>query len=333
MDKNRVLKDIQNTIMGCETFLITSHYSPDGDNIGSCTGLYRILEKMNKKPIIVLDDHIPADFDFLLQGVDLKKSSEINTDAIGNYAFVALDCGDLDRLACEADMYDFAEIFINIDHHISNKGYGNINYLDHKKSSTCEMVYDIAVFLEENSDMEIFDQEVAMSLYTGLITDTGNFMYSNATPDSFKMASRLIDVGCHKDLIIEHIYQSYSHNRMRLLADVLSTLEIKENVGILTLQKEMLERNGVHYNDTDGIVDYARDLKNVEVGILLKEKEEELIKVSFRSKSDLYDVNMIASSFNGGGHKRAAGCTIKATLEEASKMIEEAIEKYKEKYI
>ena len=179
----------------------------------------------------------------------------------------------------------------------------------------------------KNENINIIDEDVATCLYTGLVTDTGNFVYSNTHPSSFEMAKELLLKGAKKDTIIQKVFQSNPYNYYKLLGEALNTLDIVDGkIASITITKEMLKRNVISFNDVDGITSYTRDIEGVEVGILLKEKKENEVKVSLRSKNYV-DVSKLAQSFNGGGHIRAAGCTIYSSIEDAKKKIVEAVVK------
>ena len=157
------------------------------------------------------------------------------------------------------------------------------------------------------------------------MTDTGNFVYSNAHPSSFDMAKELLLKGAKKQTIIQRVFQSNPYNYYKLLGEALNTLDIVDGkISSIMITKDMLKRNVISFNDVEGISSYTRDIDGVEVGILLKEKKENEIKVSFRSKSYI-DVSKIAQSFGGGGHVRASGCTIYSSIEDAKKQIVEAV--------
>ena len=181
--------------------------------------------------------------------------------------------------------------------------------------------------MKKNENINILDEDVATCLYTGLVTDTGNFVYSNTHPSSFEMAKELLLKGAKKDTIIQKVFQSNPYNYYKLLGEALNTLDIVDGkIASITITKEMLKRNVISFNDVDGITSYTRDIEGVEVGILLKEKKENEVKVSLRSKNYV-DVSKLAQSFNGGGHIRAAGCTIYSSIEDAKKKIVEAVVK------
>jgi len=307
-----------------DDFIVTSHISPDGDNIGSTLSMYYALNKLGKNVYYVLDDNPPQNLKFLVKDIKILKSEEIN---LNNYNIVALDCGDKNRICVSKELIDNAKSIICIDHHASNDYYGDFNYIDTEASSTCELVYNLLVEYEKVENKNIIDENIATCLYTGLVTDTGNFVYSNTHPSSFEMAKELLLKGAKKDTIIQKVFQSNPYNYYKLLGEALNTLDIVDGkIASIMINKDMLKRNVISFNDVDGITPYTRDIEGIEVGILLKEKKENEVKVSLRSKSYI-DVSEIAQSFGGGGHIRAAGCTIYSSIEDAKKQIVDAVVK------
>ena len=316
------IENIIDYINRSNDFIVTSHISPDGDNIGSTLSMYNSLKKLKKNVYYVLDDTPPKNLEFLLKDVNILKSNEFNID---KFNIISLDCGDRKRICLSDEIKDKAQKIICIDHHASNDKYGDYNYIDINASSTCELVYNVLVAYNKKYNIDLIDENIATFLYTGLVTDTGNFMYSNTHPTSFDMAKNLLLKGAKKENIIQNIFQSNSANYYKLLGEALNTLDIINNkVACISITKEMLKRNIISFNDVDGITSYTRDIEGVEVGILLKEKKDNEIKVSLRSKSYV-DVSKIAQSFGGGGHIKAAGCTIYDSIENAKKKIIESV--------
>lgn len=316
------IDNIIDYINGSNYFVVTSHVSPDGDNIGSTLSMYYYLKKLGKEVCYVLDDSLPLNLRFLVEDIEIINSNQFKME---EYTLIALDCGDISRICVSDEIKDKAKSIICIDHHASNNSYGHINYIDIEASSTCELVYNYLVRYKEISGNNVIDEKVATALYTGLVTDTGNFSYSNTHPSSFDMAKELMLAGAKKDVIIQNIFQSNPYSYYKLLGEALNTLDIvNETIASIMVDKEMLKRNLISFNDVDGITSYTRDIEGVEVGILLKEKKENEVKISLRSKNYV-DVSEIAKSFGGGGHIRAAGCTIYDSIENAKKKVLEAV--------
>ena len=176
--------------------------------------------------------------------------------------------------------------------------------------------------INEDKNTQVIDQKIATALYTGVVTDTGKFSYSNTHPSTFEMAKELLILGAETNKVICEVYGNNPYNYYKLLGEALNTLDIINNkIAVITLTQDMLNRNNVSFKDTDGITPYCRDIENVEVGILVKEKSSNEIKISLRSKNYV-DVSKVAKVFNGGGHVRAAGLTIfNETIENAIKMV------------
>ena len=255
-----------------DDFIVTSHISPDGDNIGSTLAMYYALNKLGKNVSYVLDDNTPQNLKFLVEDIKILKSEEVN---LNNYSIIALDCGDKNRICLSQELLNNAKKIICIDHHASNDYYGDFNYIDIDASSTCELVYNLLMEYEKSESKNIIDEDIATCLYTGLVTDTGNFVYSNTHPSSFEMAKDLLLKGAKKDTIIQKIFQSNPYNYYKLLGEALNTLDIVDGkIASIMITKEMLKRNVISFNDVDGITSYTRDIEGVEVGILLKEKKE-----------------------------------------------------------
>lgn len=303
-------------------YIVTSHISPDGDNIGSTLGIYYALKKLGKNVFYVIDDNTPQNLKFLVEDVEILTSKEFELE---DYCVIALDCGDKNRICLNDTLINNAKHLTCIDHHASNDYYGDLNYIDADASSTCELVYNLLVRLEQIEHIDIIDEVIATALYTGLVTDTGNFAYSSTHPSSLEMGKELLLKGAKRDTIIQRVFQSNPYNYYKILGEALNTLDIVQNkIASISITKEMLKRNSISFNDVDGITSYTRDIENVEVGILLKEKKENEVKISLRSKQYV-DVSLIAQSFNGGGHVRAAGCTIYDSIENAKQQVLEAV--------
>lgn len=312
-------------IKGSNDFVVTSHISPDGDNIGSTLGIYYSLKILGKNVYYVLDDNAPSNLKFLVENITKLSSIEFNALNINDFNLIALDCGDRSRVCVSEEIKENAKKIICIDHHASNDSYGDLNYIDVNASSTSELVYNILVRLNELENMSIINKDIATALYTGLATDTGNFSYSSTHPSSFEMAKNLLLAGAQRDKIIQNVFQSNSYSYYKLLGEALNTLDIVDNkIACISLTIDMLQRNNISFNDVDGITTYTRDIEGVEVGILLKQKKENEVKVSLRSKNYV-NVSKIAQSFNGGGHIRAAGCTIYDTVENAKEKVLKAV--------
>lgn len=298
---------------------IASHVSPDGDNIGSILALGNALEKINKKIFILKTDDIPKDFLFLpgiSKIIDYEDNMEIDL-------FITLDTSDEDRLGKNRILLDKIENVVNIDHHISNTNFGDINIVNSNAAATGELVYELIKKIGI-----IIDKDIASCIYTSISSDTGSFMYDNTTSETHEIAAELIKTGIDKSNININLYQSRSIEKTKLFIKILETLKFHydNQVGIIKVTQEMLNNSNAKMEDTEGIISFIREISSIEVAILLKEIEEEEIKVSMRSKR-YADVAEICANFNGGGHIRAAGCTINEPIATAEHLVLEQMKK------
>lgn len=324
--QNSIQKIIE-TINEGNNFIVTSHYSPDGDNIGSTLGMYYALKSLGKNVLYVLDDTTPINLSFLISNINIMKSHEVNVN-LNEFILISMDCGDFNRICVSDEIKKTVNKLICIDHHASNDNFGDLNYINPQESSTCELVYNLLKQYSNFLNKELIDKKIATCLYTGLVTDTGNFSYSNTNPSSFLMAHDLVEIGADRNLIIQSIFQSNPYNYYKLLGEALNTLEIvNKKIASMSLTKDMLDRNNITFNDADGVTTYTRDIEGVEVGLLFKEKSRNEIKVSFRSKNYV-NVSAIAQSFGGGGHVRASGCTINGSIEHVKKIVIDEVLKH-----
>lgn len=305
-------------IRNSKNIFIASHINPDGDNIGSSLALALALKKNNKNVFVLKSDIVPKNFVFL-PGIDLIE--DYNEEMGGIDLFVALDCGDEHRLGKNKVLFENAKKTINIDHHISNTNFGHINIVDPKASATGELIYEFIKHL--NIDL---DKEIATNLYTAISTDTGSFKYESVTSETHKIVADLLDTGIDKNNININLYEKMSFTRMKLFIKSLTTLETFDNgqIAVVKITQDMLKETGASLEDAEGIISFIRKLETVEAACILKELEKENIKISLRTKKYL-DASLICSNFDGGGHKRAAGCTIYKEIEESKDLIVKSI--------
>ncbi|NLV88068.1 MAG: bifunctional oligoribonuclease/PAP phosphatase NrnA [Tissierellia bacterium] len=305
-------------VLESQNIYIASHVQPDGDNIGSMLSLGLALKKLNKNVRLLKSDEIPSDYMFL-PNIDLIKDYD-NIDEID--LFIALDSSDEGRLGKNKDLLSKAKTILNIDHHISNTDFGHINIVDHNASSTGELMYDFIKYMNIS-----IDEDMATCIYTAISSDTGSFMYDNTSAKTHEIAADLIKIGIDKRNININLYQNKSLERTKLFIKTMDNLELyfENKVGLAKITQDMLEDCNAKMEDSEGIISFIRDISPVEVAILLKEFSNNEIKVSMRSKRYI-DVAKICSNFGGGGHIRAAGCTINESIEEAKALILNEIE-------
>jgi phosphoesterase RecJ-like protein len=301
------LKKLVACIKRNRNFLITSHINLEGDALGSELAFYRLLKSMGKSATILNADGLPHEYDFLpnINKINRlgKKPKDIKFDCL-----VVLDCSDLGRCGGVSKLNSHRKPVLNIDHHISNKKFGDINWVDAHFSSTSEMVYRL--YKELGLPL---NREVATFLYVGILTDTGGFRYPNTTSLTHEIVSHLLKYSLDISQIYKKIYEDVSFEDMKLLSKMLSNIRRQANgkIAWLEIRRNMLKDRRIFFDLNDYILSFARAIKDVEVVVLFKEelKGKSEISVNLRSRGKV-DVNRIASFFGGGGHRTASGCTI-----------------------
>lgn len=292
-------------IKEAQTIAIGGHIWPDGDCTGSCIGLSLYLwENYPDKTVDVYLEDIPETYKFL-KGTD-KILHEI-PEGKGYDLFFCLDCGDQTRLGFSAPLFEAADETFCIDHHISNQSFAAENYIDPEASSTSELVYNLL-------DKDKISKEVAEALYLGMVHDTGVFQYSCTAPSTMRAAADLMEKGIDAPAIIQNTYyeKTYAQNQMLGRALLESIRFMDQQCIAAYLRQKDLDFYGVTPKDLDGIVSQLRNTKGVEVAVFMYETEPGEYKVSLRS-SDKVDVSVIAQYFGGGGHKKAAGYSMKGS--------------------
>lgn len=300
-----------------ERFLIAGHIDPDPDCYGSMLALDWLLERLGKTSLPISHDPPLPQWRFLprVERVTLASSPGVWREEPWD-TLIVVDCG-IERTGDAAAFQDRVGKVINIDHHVTNPGTGHVNLVRPGAAAAGELVYDViaAAGLEP-------DAEVATLLYAAIMADTGSFRFSNTSARSFEIAARLVAAGARPDLIAGEIYDTRTWSYVRLLGRVLQTLERSEDgrVAWLTLTQRMIEEEGARQDEAEGFIQFPRMIAGVEVAISFRELEDGKIRVSFRSKKRV-DVSALAQEFGGGGHERAAGCTVDGPLEVARERI------------
>lgn len=314
MSVNKVIKTIKEN----DSFLFFSHLSPDGDALGSTIALGIALEKLNKKVSYNLDPTIGNKFKFL---PDLEKPSEINNQNRWDIA-LCLDCSDLNHLY-GSESLRFCKKTINIDHHINNKAYGDINFIEPKASATGEIVYTIIKLL----NIEL-DKDIATALYTAIVTDTGTFKYSNVTSKTHFIISELLKLPIEAWRINKELFDEHPKEKIFLLGRAINNLQLyfDNKVAIISLDTNDFKETGATPEKTDGIINYGRDISGVEVAITVIEIKNNEYKIGFRS-NEYVDVAKIAFDLGGGGHVRASGCTMTGNKEYIINKLKDIISK------
>ncbi len=313
------MEKIANELKGINTVAIAGHVRPDGDCVGSCMGLYLYLKE--NYPDIAADVYLEqpgAQFSFLSCFEEIKTVYE--TGKVYDL-LITLDVSDKNRIGVAEEAYETAKKRVCIDHHISNRGLGDVNEIRPDASSTCEVLYTL---LEE----EKVSKAVAEAIYTGMVHDTGVFQYSCTSPETMRIAAKLMEKGIPFTKIVEESFyeKTYVQNQIlgRCLMESILLMDGKCVIGVV--KKKMMDFYHVEPKDLDGIVQQLRIIKGVEVAIFIYEVKPQEFKVSLRSKGKV-NVNEVASYFGGGGHVLAAGCTFHGSVYDVMNNLLEIIEK------
>lgn len=298
---------------------ISFHVSPDGDALGSALALLQGLRKLNKASYIMSKDKMPDNLIFLPISEEITGSSYSvlkNTDCV-----IVLDCGNVARISADLNISNRDYTLINIDHHLVNDAYGDINYVDANSASVGEIIYKILDLLSIN-----IDNNISTCLYTSLISDTGSFRYSNTTATTHNIAGKLINSGLDFSEIHRNVFENKKIQRIKLYGMAINTIKLYKNdqICIMQITKEMLKKLGLEKLDTADVISFGMQIGSVEVAALLKESDDG-IKISLRSKNKV-DVSKIAECFGGGGHKRAAGLLINSSLKATEQLIIKTLE-------
>ncbi|HEY8804738.1 MAG TPA: bifunctional oligoribonuclease/PAP phosphatase NrnA [Clostridium sp.] len=315
-----IINDIINKIKLFKKIAITFHTSPDGDSLGSALALLVGLRKLNKEVYIISKEDIPETFLFLPYYSEVNgETSELIKDT---ECVIVLDCGDFKRINANLCMQNRKFELINVDHHLSNDLYGDLNFIDTKASSVGEIVYKVLKLL----DVEI-DQEISTCLYTSILTDTGCFRHSNTTAETHNIAGELINTGIDFSAIHRIIFENKKIEKIRFCGEIISNIkvELDGKVCIMLITKEVLEKYDSVASDTSDVINFGTSIDTVEVAILIKEAENG-VKVSLRSKS-FVDVSKVAEVFKGGGHIRASGFFTEANFNDTKAKLMEILEK------
>ena len=310
---------IDQLVQSAKIIGISGHIRPDGDCIGSCMGLYLYIKKNYPKiRCDVFLETIPPEYRFIKDIEDVR--SDFQTDIESYDIFFVLDCSK-DRTGDAEKYFDTAAKTVNIDHHVSNKGSGDENYIVPTASSACELIYDVI-------DPDKIDIEIAKSLYMGMVTDTGVFKYNNTSPKTMRTAAELISYGFDFGSLIDHVFYEKTYIQNQILGRALleSIMLMDGRCIVSVVSKQTMEFYGVSSNDLDGIVNQLLLTIGVDCAIFMYELAPLEYKVSLRSNGAV-NVAEVAEMFSGGGHVRAAGCTVSGTSHDVINNITKYIHK------
>ncbi|MFH1798771.1 MAG: bifunctional oligoribonuclease/PAP phosphatase NrnA [Candidatus Omnitrophota bacterium] len=297
-------------------FLITSHVNPEGDAIGSQLAVYYLLKKIGKQPFMADHDSVPENLRFLT-GAELianELSEDFSPDVV-----IVVDCPVKERAGSICECFDAKQFIVNIDHHVSNEFFGEVNWVEPEASSVGEMIFYLIKAMGVKLDLNM-----ANAIYAAIITDTGMFNYSNTSAETHQAAGELISLGVEPKTMHDEIFEKKSAHEIKLLASVLKTLHVKEEgrLAHMELTRDMYRAEGIDTASTDDFINFPRSIRGVEITVFFKENgtKTDKINVSFRSAGKV-DVNTIAAGFGGGGHPQASGCVLDCGLEEAKEKV------------
>lgn len=299
-------------------FLVACHENPEGDAIGSELALALALRGMGKSVTVLNADPVPGNLAFL-PGAD-----GVVAEADGSRFDVAvvLDCGSPERTGRVMTELRKPPILVNIDHHRTNGDCGEYCLVDPEAAATGLLVHRVLSAM----GVEI-GYDVAVNIYVAVLTDTGSFHYANSSPEAFRVAGEMVLRGIDPWAVAEKVYETRSAGRLRLLGRVLDSLEIEGGgkIASVTTMRKDLSDFGARKDDLEGFINYPRSVKGVEVAVSFREEGSGEFRVSFRSKGRV-DVSAVALEFGGGGHRNAAGCTVRGTLPEVKRKVYGALE-------
>lgn len=312
MVPKRLLKEIRKKRN--KVFLVAAHIHLEGDALGSELALASLLARLGKKVIVLNQDATPAEYEFL-PGVE---SIRHTAQRPAYDAAILVDCSDVSRIGKISKTIDKDRLLMNIDHHVSNTNFGDVNWVKPAASSASEMVYEL--FRELGVKIK---KTEALLLYTGILADTGSFKYSTTSARTHQVASDLVGHGLDVYGIYRRLYESMDFDTVKSFAKIIETLRTNKarTVAWITVRNHLIRKFPMLAEETDNLIFFARCVKGVEVAALFKEtKRNREVRVNLRSRGRA-DVNKLAKIFGGGGHKMASGCTLKGRLNDVVKLV------------
>ncbi|WP_219836704.1 bifunctional oligoribonuclease/PAP phosphatase NrnA [Paenibacillus sp. R14(2021)] len=314
------LQDALDFIRSGSQVLVVSHVQPDGDAISSTLVVSWILRQLGKQAVLINEGAVPTRLHYMEETAGIiNYSKQPPTEFFDR--IIAVDCADFRRIGLVKDLFADQAQLLNIDHHPTNDGFGSVNLIRADAAATVEILNDLI----EYAGLSI-DKEAATAIYTGLLTDTGGFRYSNTSPRVMQIASRMLAEDVQGHWIANHLLERMTKPQLLLLQRGLNRLTFSEDNQIAWLYVAITDMadTGAVGDDLEGLVNYALNVEGVEVGILFKETENGDVKVSMRS-SGKADVAAIAQSFGGGGHVRAAGCRLQVGIDDSIPAVVNAV--------
>lgn len=327
------MTELKHLLDSPKNIVIVSHIKPDGDAIGSSLGLYNYLIQLQHDVTVIMPSEFPSNIGWLPGADKILVFSNVTIENVKQKIETAdiIFCLDFSRLSRIEKVGEFIKnskaYKVMIDHHLEPEHFANFEISDISAASTCSLILN---FIKSNY-LTLLNSDIATCLYLGLMTDTGNFRHNNLTVKEFENAAELMKHNINPNIIYRKVYESSSYNRLKLLGYAINKMQLIDeyNTVYITLSLDELNQFHAETGDTEGFVNHGLEAANVKVSVLMYEKVDGDIKMSFRSNDDI-DVNIIAKHFNGGGHKNASGGNSNLTLDETVQKLKEVLPLYKE---
>ena len=317
-------EELSEIINSHDDFLIITHIFPDGDALGSLTVLHNLLIKLGKNSEMLCKSILPYQYKFLPGFSVIKEDiSQIVTGG-KKYVCIFLDCADESRAGVDFDQVrESMSCIVNIDHHRSNTYFGDIDIVDSRKSATAEILYG---FISDKY-RSLFDRNIAIGIYVGILTDTGKFQYSNTTANIHKITSELLQYGIRPSEVYGHIYESDPVGRFKLIQMVFSRIRYIKHLSLLYsyVLNSDFKKLKIPFYSQDGIIDLLRSAEGTSITALIKQIDNNSYKVSLRTSDGKIDLSDIASKFGGGGHRAASAYRDEGNLKTVMARLEKTI--------
>ena len=310
---NNTFKEIAEVLLKAEKILIYPHINADGDTVGSAAALCHTLRRLGKTAYVLVEDELPSNLRFMDKGYFTFDEKVIEHPDVS----VCVDCGDFGRFPMRREKFLSARTTVCVDHHGTTQNFCDYNYVDSAAAATGELIYALIKEMVPEADVETGE-----AIFAAITTDTGNFQYSNTTKNCHLIMAELYDLGVDTNKVSVEIYENERQEKLMITTKALSTLEIFGGGcgAIAHLTLEDMKEIGAEPFETDGVIQKLRSISGVEYAAFVKEKEPGVIRVSMRAKRR-GNVATIASELGGGGHVKAAGCTLNMPLDEAVNLV------------
>jgi len=312
-------KSVFKTISRHQKFLLTTHQNPDADAASSVLAMAMYLKSLGKK-VHVLNENVCPEWLRFLPGTHMLKTAD-DVNKVDYDAAIVLDCGDLKRIGTVKKFIQAGKPLINIDHHVTNDRFGNINVVLPKASSTCEIIFDLLAQAGYK-----LNKNLAVLLYAGIMTDTGSFRYENTTAHSHAVVEELMLFNISAARMYDLLYVGIPVADIKLFSEVIHKARLLDGnrVYCVALTKKVMESFSPSFDLKEKLFNFLRSVEGIEVAVILTELGPKEVRVNLRSQND-FNVATLSQQFEGGGHKKAAGCKVYQPLAKAQKIICSAI--------